>query len=140
MVHLEHVQESLLAAVAIQPCVSNIGNLTGWQLEIYGLMWMLALISDFMSLAVTALFLGYLHGSPAKLTYMWVCNLGAWIGVPTVLVLLPTFRNLIAIAFTSWVLYGRRVGIVCTATEVVIVSFAIVTSNSLGKRGVEALE
>ncbi|CAM6101977.1 unnamed protein product [Calypogeia fissa] len=126
----------------MQPFITNVGNLTGRKLEVYGLLWMLALIFDYMGLGVTALFLRYLHASPAKLTYMWLCNIGAWIGVPAVLVLLGTFASLVAIAYSSWVIYGQRLGIIFTVIEVFIVSFAIAVSTYLGKayRAVEALK
>ncbi|CAM6101979.1 unnamed protein product [Calypogeia fissa] len=127
------VAESLLASVAMQPFITNVGNLTGWRLEVYGLLWMLALVFDYMGLAVTTIFLGYLHASPAKLTYMWLCNIGAWIGVPGVLVLLGTLLSIVAIAYTSWVVYGQRLGIICTDIEVFIASFAIAAATYLGK-------
>jgi hypothetical protein len=105
------VQETLLAGVAIQPFVSNAPNISGWQLEVYGGLWALALLLDFLALTITALFLGYLLGNPSHLAWVWVCKIGPLIGIPTILVLFDTLWSLIAITFSSWVIYGPGVGI-----------------------------
>jgi hypothetical protein len=84
------VQETLLAGVAIQPFVSNTPNVSGWQLEVYGGLWTLALLLDFLGLGITALFLGYLLGNPSHLAWVWVCKIGPFIGIPSILVLLDT--------------------------------------------------
>ncbi len=135
------VQETLLAGVAIQPFVTNTPNMSGWQLEVYGGLWTLALLLDFLGLGITALFLGYLLGNPSHLAWVWVCKIGPLIGIPAILVLLATIWSLIAISFSSWVIYGPRVGIICAVVAVFIVAAGVAISKSFAKvsKEIEAL-
>jgi hypothetical protein len=112
------VQETLLAGLAIQPFVTNAPNISGWQLEVYGGLWALALLLDFLGLVITTLFLGYLLGNPSHLAWVWACKIGPLMGIPTILVLLDTIWSLIAISFSSWVIYGPQVRIICAVVAV----------------------
>lgn len=60
------VQETLLARVTIQPFVTNIQTLPGWQVEIWEGLWGSALLFCiyFLGLAITALFLDYFAWQP----------------------------------------------------------------------------
>ncbi len=131
------LQETLLAGIAIQPFVSNVPNISGWQLEVYGGLWTLALLLDFLGLVITALFLGYLLGNPSELAWVWVCKIGPLIGIPAILVLLDTLWGLIAISFSSWVIYGPRVGIMCAVVAVFVVAASVAISNSFVKASKE---
>jgi hypothetical protein len=51
-----------------------------------------ALLLDFVGLAMTALFLGFLHGSPSHLDF-WMCKVGPLIGIQGILVVLDTICN-----------------------------------------------
>ncbi len=135
------MQETLLAGVAIQPFVTNAPNISGWQLEVYGGLWALALLLDFLGLAITALFLGYLLGNPSHLAWVWACKIGPLIGIPAILVLLDTIWSLIAISFSSWVIYGPRVGIICAVVAVFDVLAAVAMSKRFSNliKEVEAL-
>ncbi len=95
------VQETLLAAVAIQPFITNVPTLSGWQLKAYGGLWASALLLDFIGLAITTIFLAYLLGKPSNLTWVWVCNTGPLIGIPVILLVLDTIWSIIAISFSS---------------------------------------
>jgi hypothetical protein len=64
------IAETLLAGVAIQPFVTNAPNISGWQLEVYGGLWALALLLDSLGLAITALLLGFLLGKPSHLAWV----------------------------------------------------------------------
>ncbi len=127
------VQETLLAGIAIQPFVSNAPSMSGWQLEVYGGLWALALLLDFLGLASTAVFLGELLSNPSHLAWVWVCKIGPLIGIPAILVLLATIWSLIAITFSSWVIYGPRVGIICTVVAVLVVVAGVAIANSFAK-------
>jgi len=70
------VQETLLAGIAIQPFVSNAPNMSGWQLEVDGGLWTIALLLDFLGLGITAYFLGYLLGNQAILLGSGCAKLG----------------------------------------------------------------
>ncbi len=131
------VQETLLAGIAIQPFVSNAPNMSGWQLEVYGELWTLALLLDFLGLGITALFLGYLLGNPSHLAWVWVCKIVPLIGIPAILVLLDTIWTLIAISFSSWVIYGPRVGIICAVVAVFVVAAGVAISKSFAKASKE---
>ncbi len=131
------MQETLLAGIAIQPFVSNVPNISGWQLEVYGGLWTLALLLDFLGLVITSLFLGYLLGNPSHLAWVWVCKIGPLIGIPAILVLLDTLLGLIAISFSSWVIYGPRVGIMCAVVAVFVVAASVAISNSFVKASKE---
>jgi hypothetical protein len=132
------VQETLLAGVAIQPFVTNAPNISGWQSEVYGGLWGLALLLEFLGLAITTLFLGYLLGKPSHLAWVWVCKIGPLIGIPAILVLLDTIWSLIAITFSSWVIYGPRVGIICAVVAVFNVLAAVAITISFGKASKKA--
>jgi hypothetical protein len=123
------VQETLLAGIAIQPFVTNAPNISGWQLEVYGGLWGLALLLDFLGLAITAIFLGFLLGSPSHLAWVWACKIGRLIGIPSILVILDTVWSIIAISFSSWVIYGPRVGIICAVVAVFDVLAAVAISK-----------
>ncbi len=127
------VQETLLAGIAIQPFVSNAPNMSGWQLEVYGGLWALALLLDFLGLAITALFLAELLSNPSHLAWVWVCQIGPLIGIPAILILLDAIWSLIAISFSSWVIYGPRVGIICTVVAVLVVVASVAIAYSFGK-------
>ncbi len=131
------VQETLLAGIAIQPFVTNVPNISGWQLEVYGGLWTLALLLDFLGLGITALFLGYLLGNPSHLAWVWVCKIVTLIGIPVILVLLDTIWTLSAISFSSWVIYGPRVGIICAVGAVFAVAAAVAISISFAKASKE---
>jgi len=131
------VQETLLAGIAILPFVTNVQNMSGWQLEVYGGLWTLALLLDFFGLGITALFLGYLLGNPSHLAWVWVCKIGPLIGIPSILVLLDTIWSLLAISFSSWVIYGPRVGIICAVVAVFIVATGVAIANSFAKASKE---
>ncbi len=135
------VQETLLAGIAIQPFVTNAPNMSGWQLEVYGGLWTLALMLDFLGLGITALFLGYLLGNPSHLAWVWVCKIGPFIGIPSILVLLDTIWSLLAISFSSWVIYGPRVGIICVVVAffIVVTCVAIAKSFAKASKEIEAL-
>lgn len=64
---------------------------------------------------------------------MFVCNLGAWVGIPSILVLAATFESVIAIGFSTWVIYGRTVGIFRSVVVGLSFAFAIFVANALGK-------
>ncbi len=125
------MQESLLAGVAIQPFVSNASNMSGWHLKVYGVLWSVALLIDFIGLGITALLLGYMLGHPSHLAWVWVCKLGPLIGIPVILLLLATFWSLIAISISSWVIYGHLVGIICTVVAVLAVSAGLAIAAML---------
>ncbi|CAK9235563.1 unnamed protein product [Sphagnum troendelagicum] len=135
------IAETLLAGVAIQPFVSNAPNMSGWQLEVYGGLWTLALLLDFLGLGITALFLGYLLGNPSHLAWVWVCKIGPLIGIPAILILLDAIWSLIAISFSSWVIYGPRVGIICAVVAVFTVAAGVAIAKSFAKvsKEIEAL-
>jgi hypothetical protein len=57
----------------------------------------------FLGLAITALFLDYLLGSPGHLSWVWVCKIGPLIGISVILIVLDTILSVIAIGFISWV-------------------------------------
>lgn len=80
------VQETLIARVAIQPFVTNIQTLPGWQVEIWERLWGSALLLCiyFLGLAITALFLDYLIGSPGHLSWVQVCIIGPLIGISVI--------------------------------------------------------
>jgi hypothetical protein len=119
------VQETLLAGVAIQPFVSNAPNVSGWQLKVYGALWTLALLLDFTGLGITAVFLAYLLGNPSHLAWVWACKIGPLIGIPAILLLLATIWSLIAISFSSWLIYGPQVGIIGTVVAVFAVAAGV---------------
>lgn len=127
------VAEALLAGVATQPFITP-QDFQGWKRTWYGILWMLSLLADFFALGTTTLFLGYLLGNPGKLSWIWLCKIGALRGIPAILVLLATFMSLLAIGFTTFILYGWKVGIVCVVFEVIIVAagtyFAILLSDA----------
>ncbi len=127
------MQETLLAGIAIQPFVSNASNMSGWQLEVYGGLWTLALLLDFLGLGITALFLATLLGNPSHLAWVWVCKIGPFISLPGILVLLDTIWSLIAISFSSWVIYGPRVGIIGTVVAVLTFTTGVAISKSFAK-------
>ncbi|KAH9555901.1 hypothetical protein CY35_08G140800 [Sphagnum magellanicum] len=135
------IAETLLAGIAIQPFVSNAPNMSGWQLEVYGGLWTLALLLDFLGLGITAYFLGTLLGNPSHVAWVWVCKIGPLIGIPGILVLLDTIWSLIAISFSSWVIYGPRVGITCTVVAVFAVAAGLAICKSFAKasKEIEAL-
>ncbi len=133
------MQETLLAGIAIQPFVTNAPNISGWQLEVYGGLWGLALLLDFLGLAITTLFLGFLLRNPSHLTWVWACKIGPLIGIPGILVVLDTIWSLIAISFSSWVIYGPRVGIICAVVAVFdVAGVAITISFGKASKKVEA--
>jgi hypothetical protein len=136
------VQETLLAGLAIQPFVTNAPNISGWQLEVYGGLWALALPLDFLGLTITAIFLGYLLGNPSNLAWVWVCKIGPLIGIPGILVLFDTLWSLIAITFSAWVIYGHRVGKICAVVAVFVVAAPVALTISFRKasKKVDALE
>ncbi len=111
--------------------------MSGWQLEVYGELWTLALLLDFLGLGITALFLGYLLGNPSHLAWVWVCKIVPLIGIPAILVLLDTIWTLIAISFSSWVIYGPRVGIICAVVAVFVVAAGVAISKSFAKASKE---
>ncbi len=131
------MQETLLAGLAIQPFASNAPNISGWQLEVYGGLWALALLLDFLA----ALFLCFLLGNPSHLAWVWVCKIGPLIAIPVILVILDTIWSLIAISFSSWVIYGPRVGIICAVVVVLDVLAAVAISKHFSNliKEVEAL-
>jgi hypothetical protein len=57
-----------------------------------------------------------------------VCKIGPLISIPEILVLLATIWSLIAISFSSWVIYGTRVGIICCA---VLAFFAVAAGAAI---------
>jgi hypothetical protein len=59
------------------------------------------------------------------------------IGIPAILVLLDTLLGLIAISFSSWVIYGPRVGIMCAVVAVFVVAASVAISNSFVKASKE---
>ncbi len=126
------VQETLLAAVAIQPFITNVPTLSGWQLKAYGGLWASALLLDFIGLAITTIFLAYLLGKPSNLTWVWVCNVGALIGIPVILLVLDKIWSIIAISFSSWVIYRTLVGTICAVVAVLAVAAGVTISNLLG--------
>ncbi|KAH9536359.1 hypothetical protein CY35_17G103500 [Sphagnum magellanicum] len=134
------IVETLLAGIAIQPFVSIAPNLSGWQLEVYGGLWTLALLLDFLGLGITALFLGYLLGNPSHLAWVWVCKIVQLIGIPVALVLLDTIWTLITISFSSWLIYGPRVGITCTVVAVFAVAAGLAICESFAKASKEIEE
>ena len=95
---------------------------------------MLSLLADFFALGCTAVFLGYLLANPGKLCWKWLCKIGALRGARVVVVLLAAFMSLLAIGYTTFVLYGWKAGVVCVVFEVVIIAagiyFAILLSNA----------
>ncbi len=107
--------------------------MSGWQLEVYGGLWALALLLDFLGLAITALFLGELLSNPSHLAWVWVCKIGPLIGIPAILILLDAIWSLIAISFSSWVIYGPRVGIICTVVAVLVVVASVAIAYSFAK-------
>ncbi len=126
------LQETLLAAVAIQPLITNVPTLSGWQLKAYGGLWASALLLDFIGLGITTIFLAYLLGKPSNLTWVWVCNIGPLIGIPVILLVLDTIWSIIAISFSSWVIYGTLVGTICAVVAVLAVAAGVTISNLLG--------
>jgi hypothetical protein len=125
------VQETLLAAVAIQPFVTNVPTLSGWQLKAYGGLWASALLLDFIGLGITTIFLAYLLGKPSNLTWVWV-QYRPLIGIPVILLVLDTIWSIIAISFSSWVIYGTLVGTICAVVAVLAVAAGVTISNLLG--------
>jgi len=111
------LKETLLAAVAIQPLIS-IQGLASPNFEVFGLLWMLALLCDSMGLFVTAVFLGYLLSVPGKLTWIWLCRIGPLRRLPTLILVLDTLMSLVAIGYTVWALYGPTIGLTCLFVEV----------------------
>jgi hypothetical protein len=124
------VQETLLASLAVSPFIRNVPP-SSWHSEVYGLLWFLALTSDVASLTVTTMFLAFLHSIPAELSYMWVCNLGAWMAIPIILVILCAVTSAMALTFTLWVIYGTIVGAVCAIIELWVVWFCVKAANAL---------
>jgi len=131
------IAETLLAGIAIQPFVSNAPHMSGWQLEVDGGLWTIALLLDFLGLGITAVFLGYLLGNPSHLAWVWVCKIGPLISIPEILILLATIWSLIAISFSSWVIYGPRVGIICAVVAVFAVAAGLAISKSFAKASKE---
>ncbi|CAK9861424.1 unnamed protein product [Sphagnum jensenii] len=127
------IAETLLAGLAIQPFVTNAPNISGWQLEVYGGLWALALLLDFLGLAITAIFLGFLLGNPSHLAWIWACKIGPLISIPAILVLLDTIWSVIAISFSSWVIYGPRVGIISAVVAAFVVAATAAISISFRK-------
>ncbi|KAG0593496.1 hypothetical protein M758_1G326900 [Ceratodon purpureus] len=127
------VVETLLAAIAIQPFTNPPAGLEGGKRAWYGMLWMWALLADFLGLGTTTLFLGYLFTGPGKLNWVWACKIGALRGIPAILVLWATIMSLAAIAFTSFILYGKLVGIVCVVVEALIVFAGTYCATSLNK-------
>lgn len=130
------MQEALLAGIATQPFIT-VPKLKETALACYGLLWMLSLITDMFALATTGFFLGYLLANPSKLCWLWLCSIGILRGVPGFLMLLATFMSLVAIGFTTFTLYGQKVGVACIAFEVVVTAasawFAFILNNTAYK-------
>ncbi len=105
--------------------------MSGWQLEVYGGLWTLALLLDFIGLGITALFLSYLLGNPGQLAWVWACKIGPLMCIPTILVVLDTIWSLIAISFSSWVIYGPRVGIIGAVVAVFAVAAGVAIARIL---------
>jgi hypothetical protein len=133
------VQETLLAGIAIQPFVTNAPNMSGWQLEVYGGLWTLALLLDFLGLQITGLFLAFLLGNPSHLAWVSVCKIVHLIGIPNILVGLGSVWTLSAISFSSWVIYGPRVGIICAIGSVFNVAVLMAIPISFFKASKEIM-
>ena len=78
---------------------------------------MLLLQADFFALGCTAIFLGYMLANPGTICWKWLCKIGALRGVPAVVVLLASFMSLLAIGFTTFILYGWNAGVVCVVLK-----------------------
>ncbi|KAG0595476.1 hypothetical protein M758_UG169200 [Ceratodon purpureus] len=123
-VHAGHVSkwttfiivETLLAALAIQPLVANV-SLVGWRLSVYGLLWMLTLLGSFIGLVVNAALLGHLLHCPHKLAWIWLCKVGYVSEFPRLFMWISSVMSLLAIGYTTWTLYGAKVGIPCVIVE-----------------------
>jgi hypothetical protein len=105
-----------MAALAIQPLVTNV-SLVGWELNVYGLLWMLTLLGSFIGLVVNAALLGHLLHCPSKLAWIWLCKIGYVIEFPRLFMWISSIMSLFAIGFTTWSLYGTKVGIPCVVVE-----------------------
>ena len=59
---------------------------------------------------------------PGKLGWIWLCKTGVLIrGVPAFLLLLATLMILLAIGFSTFILYGWKVGVVHVVVEAIII-------------------
>ncbi len=74
---------------------------------------------------------------PSHLAWVWVCKIGPLISIPEILILLATIWSLIAISFSSWVIYGPRVGIICAVVAVFAVAAGLAISKSFAKASKE---
>ncbi|KAG0610019.1 hypothetical protein M758_7G032300 [Ceratodon purpureus] len=129
------IAETLLASISIQPLVTVPAEVHGWRLKLYGLIWMISVVSDFWGIAITALFLGFLLGCPCTTSWYWMCEIGWMRSIPSILVLLDTFMSLAAIAYTCWAVYGFQIGIVSIVVEVFAVITACKVATMLIKAG-----
>lgn len=110
------LQETLLAALAIQPLVATV-TLAGWRLIVYGLLWMLTLLGSFLGLVVNAALLGHLLHCPHKLAWIWLCKVGYVSEFPRLFMWVSSVTSLLAIGYTSWSIYGATVGVPCVVVE-----------------------
>lgn len=110
------LQETLLAALAIQPLVATV-NLDGWRKNVYGLLWMLTLLGSFIGLVVNAALLGHLLHCPHKLAWIWLCKVGYVSEFPRLFMWISSVMSLLAIGYSTWTVYGAEVGVPCVVVE-----------------------
>ena len=116
------LQETLLAALAIQPLVANV-SLQGWKLALNGLVWMLTLLGSFVGLVVNAALIGHLLHCPHKLAWIWLCKLGCLGELPRMFMWISSVISLLAIGYSTWALYGAAIGVPCAIFELGILVF-----------------
>jgi hypothetical protein len=113
-----------MAAIAIAPLTSTV-SLEGWRHEVFGLLWLVTLLGSLLGLMVTAIYLGYLLTCPRKLTWIWICKIWPFEGLPILFIWMNSIIGLCAIGFSMWTLYGPSLGILCVVAEVIGVSITI---------------
>jgi hypothetical protein len=123
-------EESHLASLDTAFCTKQFQH---EQHALYGLLWMLCLISQFLGIASTCIYLGYLLDHPARVNFMFVCNMGPWVGVTVFLLLLSTFTSFVAKGYSLWLIFGRTVGIFCINVGILAVTLGIRSSTALRK-------
>lgn len=124
----EFVQESIFAALAVTPLVQIPTQVQdSWRFEVYGVLWMVALVSDLITLGITVICMSYLNAIPAKLTYIWLCKTGPLTNVPAFFAFVTSVVGFTAIAFTSWTVYGLRTLFGCLALELFAILYVSTT-------------
>ena len=113
-----------MAAIAIAPLTSTV-SLEGWRHEVFGLLWLVTLLGSLLGLMVTAIYLGYLLTCPRKLTWVWICKIWPFEGLPILFIWMNSIIGLFAIGFSMWTLYSPKLGIFCMVAEVIGVVISI---------------